>query len=141
MLVTLSGIVIEVREVQSEKADPPMLVTLLGIVTEVSEMQPANALHPILVTLLGMVIEVRGLQAKKASSPMLVTVLGMIVLLHPAISVLVAFSIIALQFSRLSKVVLPGSTTIDVREVQSEKAPFPMLTTLLGIAIEVREKH
>jgi hypothetical protein len=36
-----------------------MLVTLLGMVTEVREEQPLKALFPILVTLLGMVIEVR----------------------------------------------------------------------------------
>ena len=39
MLVTLLGIVIEVREEQSRKAGDPMLVTLLGIVTEVKEEQ------------------------------------------------------------------------------------------------------
>ena len=36
-----------------------MLVTLLGIVTEVKEEQPAKALSPMLVTLLGIVTEVR----------------------------------------------------------------------------------
>ena len=40
MLVTLFGIVIEVSELQSPKAEPPMLVTPLGIVIEVSEVQP-----------------------------------------------------------------------------------------------------
>ena len=40
MLVTLLGIVMEVREEQREKAPIPMLVTLLGIVTEVREEQP-----------------------------------------------------------------------------------------------------
>jgi hypothetical protein len=39
MLVTLLGIVIEVREVQLEKALSPMLVTLLGMVMEVREEQ------------------------------------------------------------------------------------------------------
>ena len=33
MLVTLLGIVTEVRPLQPEKAHPPMLVTELGIVT------------------------------------------------------------------------------------------------------------
>ena len=55
-----------------------------------------------LVTLLGMVIDVKPLQAEKATSPMPVTLLGMTVFLNPAISVLVAVSIIALQFSRES---------------------------------------
>ena len=36
-----------------------MLVTLLGIVIEVREKQPSKAQSPMLVTLLGMVIEVR----------------------------------------------------------------------------------
>ena len=50
-----------------------------------------------LVTELGIVIEVKPEQPKKAHSPMLVTELGMTVFLHPAISVPVAVSIIALQ--------------------------------------------
>ncbi len=37
MLVTLLGIVTEVRPVQPEKAEFPMLVTLFGIVTEVAQ--------------------------------------------------------------------------------------------------------
>ena len=39
MLVTLLGIVTEVKEEQLQKAYSPMLVTLLGIVTEVKEEQ------------------------------------------------------------------------------------------------------
>ena len=39
MLVTLSGIVTEVKPVQYEKAPAPMLVTLSGIVTEVKPVQ------------------------------------------------------------------------------------------------------
>ena len=61
-VVTLLGIVIEVREVQFQKAASPMLVTLLPIVTEVREEQPAKAAYPMLVTLSGMVIEVRDSQ-------------------------------------------------------------------------------
>ena len=41
------------------KALPPILVTLLGMVTEVKEVQPSKAQLPILVTLLGMVTEVK----------------------------------------------------------------------------------
>ena len=43
MLVTLLGIVTEVKPLQPEKALLPMLVTLLGIVTEVKLLQPENA--------------------------------------------------------------------------------------------------
>ena len=65
------------------------------------------------VTLLGIVTDVKLEQPSKAPAPMLVTLLGMTVFLHPAISVLVAVSIIALQFSRESQIVLPSSTIID----------------------------
>ena len=40
MNVTLSGIVILVKLLQSENADPPMSVTLLGIVILVKLLQP-----------------------------------------------------------------------------------------------------
>jgi hypothetical protein len=40
MLVTLSGMVIEVKPVQPEKAEAPILVTLSGIVIEVKPVQP-----------------------------------------------------------------------------------------------------
>ena len=53
MLVTLSGIVIEVKPVQSKNAESPMLVTLSGIVIEVKLVQPRNAESPMLVTLSG----------------------------------------------------------------------------------------
>ena len=39
MLVTLSGMVMEVKPVQYEKAYSPMLVTLSGMVTEVKPLQ------------------------------------------------------------------------------------------------------
>ena len=47
MLVTLSGIVTVVSELQYENASLPMLVTLSGIVTVVSKLQPRNASLPI----------------------------------------------------------------------------------------------
>ena len=40
---------------QSRKASSPMLVTLLGIVMEVRDEQPEKALSPMLVTLLGII--------------------------------------------------------------------------------------
>ena len=48
------------------KAWSPILVTLLGMVIEVKEEQPEKALLPILVTLLGMVTEVKEEQPSKA---------------------------------------------------------------------------
>ena len=92
-----------------------------------------------LVTLLGIVKEVKEEQRKNAPSPMLVTLLGISVLWQPAMIVLVAVSIIALQFSRLSYAEFLLSTTMEVRDWQSEKAPSPILVTLSPIVIEVRE--
>ena len=43
MLVTLFGMVTDVRPLHSPNAEEPMLVTLLGIVTEVRLLQPWNA--------------------------------------------------------------------------------------------------
>ena len=50
----------------SSKAELPILVTLLGMVTEVKEEQPSKAENSILVTLLGMVTEVKEEQSSKA---------------------------------------------------------------------------
>ena len=47
---------------QDVKALSPILVTLLGIVMEVRLVQFLKTLSPILVTLLGMVTEVRAVQ-------------------------------------------------------------------------------
>ena len=40
MLVTLLGMVMEVRPLQLSKAEMPMLVTLFGMVMEVRPLQP-----------------------------------------------------------------------------------------------------
>ena len=50
MLVTLLGMVMEVRLEHRANAPLPMLVTLLGMVTEVRLEQPLNASSPMLVT-------------------------------------------------------------------------------------------
>jgi hypothetical protein len=50
MLVTLAGILIEVRAKQPENANIPILVTLPGIEMEARARQPSNALSPIAVT-------------------------------------------------------------------------------------------
>ena len=73
MLVTLPGMVIEVRPMQSLKELFPMLVTLLGMLIEVRLLQPSKASLAMLVTLLGMVIEARLLQPSNAQFPMLVS--------------------------------------------------------------------
>ena len=70
--------------------------------------------------------------------PIAVTLLGMTVFTHPAISVLDAVSIIALQFSRESYTSLFSSTIIDVSQGHQASTHSPMLLTLLGIVKEVK---
>ena len=118
-----------------------MLVTLSGMVIEVRALQPRKASIPMLVTLFGMVTEVRPLQPSKALSPMLVTSLGMTVFLQPAINVFVEVSIIALQLSRESYFVFSESTAIEVRPLQPSKGAVPMLVTLSGMVMEIRSSQ
>ena len=58
ILVTLFGMVTEVRPEQLAKACLPMLVTLLGMVIEVNPEQPENTPASKLITLFGIVTEV-----------------------------------------------------------------------------------
>ena len=74
----------------------------------------------------------------KAEFSILVILFGITVVLHPCINVLVAVSIIALQLLRLSYMVLPLSTTIDVIPSQPENTSLPIVVALLGITINVR---
>ena len=67
-------------------------------------------------------MEVRPLQQKKAELPILVTEFGIIVFLHPAMSSLLDFLIIALQLLRESYMVFPLSTIMEVRPVHPPKA-------------------
>ena len=70
-----------------------------------------------------------------------VTLLGIIVDEQPAIKLLVAVSMIALQLLRESYTGLPFSTTMETRLEQLRNAFFPMLVRLLGIIIEVRPEQ
>ena len=69
---------------------------------------------------------------------MLVTLLGIVVFLHPAIRVFELVSIMALQLSLESYLLLPASTLMEVRLVQPKNVHPPMLVTLLGMVMEVR---
>jgi hypothetical protein len=58
MVVTLSGMVTEVREEQYWNAEFPIVVTLFPMVTEFREEQPVNALSSMVMTLSGMITDV-----------------------------------------------------------------------------------
>ena len=59
ILLTLSGIVIDVKLVHLKKAESPILVTLFPMVIAVKFWQFPKVLYPILVTLFPMVIDVK----------------------------------------------------------------------------------
>ena len=99
-----------------------MWVTELGIVTLVKPLQPWNAPSPMEVTELGIVTLVKPLQSSNAEERMEETELGMVVDLHPAISVLVAVSIMALQLSRESYFGFPELTIMLVKPLQPRNA-------------------
>ena len=77
MLVTESGILIDVKPWQLANAPYPMLVTESEIVTEVKELQ-ANADFPMRVTEFGIVIDVKPVY-ENAEFPMLVTEFGIVI--------------------------------------------------------------
>ena len=91
------------------------------------------------VTLSGITIEVKEVQYEKAHSPIEVTLSGIIVEAQPKINLLVEVSIIALQLFLESYIVFPSSTLIVVKDVQPEKALFPIEVTLSGITIEHKD--
>ena len=69
---------------------------------------------------------------------MVITEFGIMVFLQPDINSFFSVSIMALQLSLESYTVLPSSTIIEVKPLQPEKAPTPILVTELGIVIEVK---
>ena len=70
---------------------------------------------------------------------MLVTLAGMTVFLHPETKLLSIVFIMALQLLRLSYTLFPLATTIDVKSLQFANALSPMLVTLAGIFIAVKQ--
>ena len=137
-LVILLGISMEFSLLQPLKAESPIEVTLLGIAMEVSPLQPEKAPLPMLVTLFGISMDLRSIQPENALSPILVMLLGIVEFLHPLIIVFDCVSIIALQLLRESYVLFPPSTDIDVRLLHPLKEPASMLSTLLGITMEIK---
>ena len=129
------------REEQREKQNSPKLFTEDGILMDVREEQRSKQLSPKLFTEDGILIDVREEQFQKHSYPKLVTEDGITVPAHPQIIVLLSVSITALQFSRESYTEFPASTTMDVREEQSAKHPYPKLVTEDGILMDAREEQ
>ena len=114
MLVTLFGIVILFKPLQSPNAPNPILVTLSGIVILVKPLQPINAYASILVTPFGSIILFKPLQPENAFHPILVTFLPPI---FPGITSFVLFPVylvIVIPLSFSSYVRLPYDSACDV---------------------------
>ena len=86
-------------------------------------------------------MDVREEQKEKHPSTKLVTEDGMTVDLHPLRILLVDVSIIALQSSRESYILLFLSTVIDSRAEQALKQSCPKLVTEDGITMDEREEQ
>ena len=100
-------------------------------------LHPWNAQLSMLVTELGIVMTVKPVQLRNAHVSIRVTVFGMIVFLQPTTNLFVLDSITALQSFRLSYTVLSPSTVMDVKLLQSLKAPGSIRVTDLGMETDV----
>ena len=98
----LLSIVMLVMPLQPPNASWSMSVTELPMVTLVRPVQYAKAWTSSVVTELGISTLVKLLQPQNAPLPMVVTVLGITVFLQPAINLLFAVLMMALQLSRES---------------------------------------
>ena len=83
MLVTLLGMVIEVRPLHSSKAYFPILVTELGIAILVKPEHPENAPSLMDFTELGILISFRFLQSQNKRSSRLSKLVGSVMLVKP----------------------------------------------------------
>lgn len=122
IIVTLSGIVMDVKLSHPPKVPSWITVTPLGILKDV-RLQLSKAKSPIEVTLSGIFIEVKFSQSSKALSPIEVTLLGIFMedkLLQP------------LKIPFAIEVTLLG-ITMELKEEQSSKAYSHI--NLTGISI------
>lgn len=103
--------------------------------------QLVNASMPIDKTEFGIVMDVSLGQPKNAAILIFVTELGMMVFLQPVISLFVAVSMIALQLSLESYLLLFGATARLASFEHPEKIPLPMVVTECGIMTEVSPEH
>ena len=128
--------VISVKPVQLEKANPPILVTLLGMVISVKPVQPEKAYHPIVVTPSGIVTDVKPEQPEKAPSQITVTPLGMV---YPVTPQLGAKAINKVSFTIRQRPLSDANFPSNFfKLVQPEKAQLPIEVTFSGIVIEVK---
>ena len=109
-----------------QKAPPPIVVTDSGMIIEDKPKQPVKECSQISVTEFGIVIDFKSRHKQKACAPIFVIDDGMEDIWQPLTRVFVAVSIIALQLSRESKVLLPLSTLTSVKLMHPLNRPTPI---------------
>ena len=150
IIVTLFGMVMVVKEEHSRNALFPIVVIPSKMTTVVSFVlialgvifispvpviandvieHPSNALFPIVVTLLGIVMDVKEEQLENAFS--------LIVVIPSEITTVASSVLISFGVNFISPVPVIVNDVIE----QSENALFPIVATLFGIVIDVREEH
>ena len=147
------GMAIDVKEEHPSKAKSPIVVTLFGMMMEVKEEHPQNAPFLIVVTLFGMVIEVREEHLKNASSPIVVIPSEIMTFLtslfdssHGLAKESLKFIISPSPVKVISHVSLSNFQSIvpivpDVKEEHPANAHTPIVVTLFGMMMEVKEEH
>ena len=129
LMVTDSGILIFVKELQPRKAWVPMAVTESGIVMLAKDSHPSKVPFSMDVTDSGIVMLAKDLQSRKASRPMVVIDAGMVMLSKDLQS----------WKAPLSMTVTDSGIVILVKELHPRKAPPAMAVTEYGIVILVKD--
>ena len=137
--VTLSGITIELKELQPLKASSPIEVTLSGIIVvaqpvikvlvEVSIIALQSSLESYKVFPSFTMIDLKERQPEKASLPIEVTLSGITIELNEG----------QLEKADLPIEVTPFPIVTKLKDVQPTKAEAPIEVTLSGIKIELKE--
>lgn len=145
-------IVSDVNPVQPKKTSKLMSVTLFGISIVARPVHPENAWGSMLVTLLGILTDVRLEQPENANELIVIVPFLTLSLVFVGIVPLYPYSTLLIYTTPLGllsyhgvpmKAEFPMLTTllgilIELRLEQPENASMPMLVTLLGILIEAR---
>ena len=115
-----------------------MIVTLLGMVIEVKLLHPANALSPMLVTLLGMFVFEQPLSKVLVSVSIIALQLFRLSYTLFPFSTVIKVKLLQPENAELPMLVTLLGMVIEVKLLQPENAEPPILVTLLGMLIEVK---
>ena len=129
MLVTLSGMMTEARDVQPEKVKLYIVFILSGMLTETKRIQPANAESPSRARCSGRMTEVRFSQLRKAPERIFSRLSGRTSSRRPEQSLKVSRSMTETDFGNMT----------DVRLLQDANACFSISLSCSVNSKEARE--